>query len=207
MTTERSPDSSTADQRLRNCFLRLLSDVSSVPNWKSPKRNPSVMRRHLEQLVSATPADLKWGERPGLWKIAVLYGNPNEEGPFIVRAKFPANYEIPLHWHPATEFITILSGTVYLAFGKGADRSTATAYPAGSFAALPAHMPIRGWTEEEAVVQVHSSGPLETVLMEPSDRPGPVLWVHPAWRQDSHHASNRSARRRSGPKGGVSSSS
>jgi hypothetical protein len=30
-------------------------------------------------------------------QVAVLFGSPAEEGPFVIRLKFPAGYEVPAH--------------------------------------------------------------------------------------------------------------
>ena len=126
-----------------------------------------------EDVIAVTLADLTWQEGPQGRKVAVLYGNPTQEGPCVLRVKFPANHEIPLHWHPTTEFATILAGTVYFAVGRDADRSTAVAYGPGTFLAAPANLPIRGWTaDEEVVVQVHGMGPLHTIPLEPRETPG-----------------------------------
>ena len=67
------------------------------------------------------PATAKWGEFPVLpgAKIAVLAGNPAQPGLFVYRLLFPANYKVPPHYHPITENVTVISGTVNL--GMGAD--------------------------------------------------------------------------------------
>ena len=62
-----------------------------------------------------SPNDLQWTDVPSLppgAKIAVIEGPMSEAVPFTVRLKFPANYQIPAHWHPAIERVTVLSGTV-----------------------------------------------------------------------------------------------
>ena len=63
------------------------------------------------------PNDLKWSDVPSLptgAKIAVIEGPLNEAVPFTIRLKFPANYRLPAHWHPAVERVTVLSGTFYM---------------------------------------------------------------------------------------------
>ncbi|HEY2986701.1 MAG TPA: cupin, partial [Candidatus Binatia bacterium] len=55
------------------------------------------------------PNELKWADVPTLppgAKVAVIEGPPNEAVPFIMRLKFPADYKIPAHWHPAIEHLT-----------------------------------------------------------------------------------------------------
>jgi len=66
-----------------------------------------------EVVCNPGPATLPEGAQ-----IAVLLGSPAEEGPFVIRLKFPAGYEIPPHRHPQEEHVTVLSG----GFGMGAGR-------------------------------------------------------------------------------------
>ena len=64
-----------------------------------------------------TPSDLKWSDVPSLppgAKIAVIEGPMNEAVPFTVRIRFPADYKLPAHWHPAVERVTVLSGTFHM---------------------------------------------------------------------------------------------
>src|SRR5215831_144675 len=71
-----------------------------------------------------SPDDLKWGDIPSLppgAKIAVIEGPPNEAVPFTFRLRFPAGYQIPAHWHPAVERVTVLSGTFYMGLGDKLD--------------------------------------------------------------------------------------
>jgi hypothetical protein len=61
-----------------------------------------------------TEADaIKWGPAPDALpkggQLAGLSGDAGKSGPFIVRLKMPAGYEIPAHKHPHTERITVIS--------------------------------------------------------------------------------------------------
>ena len=69
-------------------------------------------------MVMLTPDEMKWTDGPpampaGL-KITMLEGNPGQPGPFTLRYKFPANYKVPAHTHPADEHVTVISGTFYV---------------------------------------------------------------------------------------------
>src|SRR6187402_2394727 len=68
-----------------------------------------------------TPAQIVWGPAPpGLpagSQAAVLSGDPGKPGPFTIRAKLPAGYKMPPHWHATDEHLTVMSGT--LAMGMG----------------------------------------------------------------------------------------
>lgn len=117
-----------------------------------------------EHSVLLAAGDLTWHREPDGTEVAVLYGNPAQEGPYVIRVRFPADWEMPFHWHPTAEFTTVLEGTLHLALGRDARREAATAYGPGSFFAIPAFVPIRAWTGNAAVaLQVHGMGPLVTV--------------------------------------------
>src|SRR5262245_19762703 len=85
------------------------------------------------QMVS--PNDLKWTDIPSLppgAKLAVIEGPLNESVPFTFRLRFPANYQIPAHWHPAVERVTVLSGTFYMGLGDKLDMNKSMALSPGS---------------------------------------------------------------------------
>jgi quercetin dioxygenase-like cupin family protein len=117
---------------------------------------------------TALQADaLTWGPAPGLppgAQIAVLYGDPSKEGPFVIRLKFPAGYQIPTHSHPTDEIITIVSGTARMAFGENAVEADAKAAGPGAFMVLPAGAWHSLWIDTETVVELHSTGPFDTHL-------------------------------------------
>ena len=59
-------------------------------------------------------ADLKWADAASLprgAKVALIEGTLNEAVPLTFRLKFPGNYKLPAHWHPAIEHVTVISGT------------------------------------------------------------------------------------------------
>ena len=56
------------------------------------------------------PSDLKWANVPSLppgAQISVIEGPMNEAVPFTIRLKFPKDYVIPAHSHPAIERVTV----------------------------------------------------------------------------------------------------
>ena len=66
--------------------------------------------------------DVKWGPAPNVFpagaQIAVLSGDPFKEGLYVVRLKMPADYKIPAHNHPTSEFVTVLSGDFHIGYGE-----------------------------------------------------------------------------------------
>jgi uncharacterized RmlC-like cupin family protein len=124
--------------------------------------------------VMITPSDLKWSDvsslPPGA-KIAVIEGPMNEAVPFTVRLRFPANYKIPAHWHPAVERVTVLSGTFHMGVGDKLDPQNATPLIPGSIAIIQPKTNHFAWTKEETVVQLNGVGPWGITYVNPKDDP------------------------------------
>jgi quercetin dioxygenase-like cupin family protein len=88
------------------------------------------------------------------------------------RSSFPANYRVPPHYHSVTEYVTVISGTIYNGFGEKVDTAQGTAYPAGSFFINPANHPHYFWTtDHEAILQFSIIGPLGMTFVNPADDP------------------------------------
>ena len=79
-------------------------------------------------------------------QISVLEGNPAEKGPVTLRLNFPANYNIPPHWHSMTERVTVLSGALHVGMGDKLDRQASQTLEPGGFVSLPAKMHHFAWT-------------------------------------------------------------
>lgn len=113
------------------------------------------------------PDALVWAPAEGLppgAEVAVLSGDPSKDGPFALRFKFPAGYEVGTHSHPTAEFVTILSGKGRMAFGETADAASAQPLVPGSFMSLPAGAWHHLWIDAETVVELHSTGPFGVTL-------------------------------------------
>lgn len=96
----------------------------------------------------------------------------NETVPFTARFKLPANYRIPAHWHPATERITVLSGTFYMGMGDVLDTTKGSAIPTGGFAVMQPKTPHFAYTTKGAVeLQLHSTGPWGVTYINAADDP------------------------------------
>lgn len=133
---------------------------------------PSLGWAQGHQMV--TPNDLKWADVPSLppgAKIAMIEGTLSEAAPFTFRLKFPAGYKIPAHWHPATERVTVISGTLNMGTGDKLDESKTMAVSAGSLVIMPAKTQHFGWTKEETIVQLNGVGPWGVTYVNPADDP------------------------------------
>ena len=124
--------------------------------------------------MMVTPDELKWVDIPSLppgAKLAVIEGPINQPGPVTFRLKLPANYQIPAHWHPAIEHVTVISGTFNMGTGDKLDRAKTKALTAGSVAIMQPKTNHFGWTKDETIVQVHGVGPWGVTYVNPADDP------------------------------------
>lgn len=124
--------------------------------------------------IMITPDELQWadvGSLPPGAKLAVLEGPLNEAVPFTFQLKMPANYEIPAHWHPAIEHVTVISGTFHMGVGDKLDKSKTRPLGAGSFAAMQPKTTHFAWTDSDTIVQVHGVGPWSINYVNPADDP------------------------------------
>jgi quercetin dioxygenase-like cupin family protein len=99
--------------------------------------------------------------------IAVVYGDPNKRGPFIIRVKSPDGYAIAPHYHAAVENVTVLQGTLLLGFGDKPDKAKTTAIPAGGFYSIPKGVHHFAFAKGETIVQIYSVGPRTKQRIEP----------------------------------------
>jgi quercetin dioxygenase-like cupin family protein len=124
--------------------------------------------------VVTPPNAIKWLNfplgGPGV-KAAVISGDPDKPGPFVLRIKSPAGAKVPPHWHPGDEHLTIVSGTFAIGMGDVFDPKKLTSLPPGSYALLPREMHHFAFSKTATVVQVHGMGPFQINFVNPADDP------------------------------------
>jgi len=126
-----------------------------------------------EAHIMLTPDKLQWTDVaafPGA-KIAIIEGPITEAVPFTFRIKFPADYRIAPHWHPATERFTVLSGIINLGVGDTFDQTKTKALPEDSISIMEPKMHHFAWIGEETIVQLSGMGPWGITYVNPADDP------------------------------------
>ena len=160
----------TARLKLRHCAIAALWIGAIAALWACTA--PTAWAQGTHAMVDADK--LVWAAVPSLPKgaqISVIEGPMSEAVPFTVRLKFPANYRIPPHWHPAIERVTVLSGTFNMGSGESFDNTKTHALSAGGMAIMPAKSPHFAWTAIETVVQLHGTGPWGVTYINAADDP------------------------------------
>jgi quercetin dioxygenase-like cupin family protein len=116
-----------------------------------------------EEYTAVMVRDIKWQDAPSIGpgaKTAVIDGDPKSSGPFVLRLKLPPRTTIGLHTHPATENVTVLSGTLYFAAGDKFDPNAAKAFGPGSYFSIEQGKPMFAYSKDtEVIAQIHGTGP------------------------------------------------
>jgi quercetin dioxygenase-like cupin family protein len=114
------------------------------------------------KVVVKMPGEIIFSESVGgKPQIAVLHGDPDKPGFYVLRMKFPVGFKVQPHTHPeGTRALTVLSGTLYFGFGETFDEAKVTAYPAGTFFTELPTTPHYVWAKDgDVIVEVAGIGP------------------------------------------------
>lgn len=107
------------------------------------------------------PKDIQWVRNAeGSSERAVLFGDPEQPGPYVMRIKWlPGNFSRP-HFHPNDRFFTVISGTWWIGTGDSFDPDRTVPAPAGSYVIHKGgQIHYDGAKNEETVIQVWGIGP------------------------------------------------
>jgi quercetin dioxygenase-like cupin family protein len=136
----------------------------------------AAVAQHGDMGFALNPPDqLQWKPGPPSLpkgaQIAVLEGDPSKEGPFVFRVKVPDGYRIPVHTHPKTERVTVISGMFNIGMGDKFDEKATQAMSAGTYGFWESGMKHFVWIKGETVVQFHGTGPWSIQYVNPADDP------------------------------------
>jgi hypothetical protein len=123
----------------------------------------------------------KWGDVPpaamkgtpsvelgGRLQLAVLQGNPMlPSQPYTLRLSCADGVKIAPHWHPATENVTVIKGTLAIGMGSNWDQAALHELPTGGFASAAARMKHFAACKGDTVLQVHGLGPFVVNFVRP----------------------------------------
>jgi quercetin dioxygenase-like cupin family protein len=125
--------------------------------------------------AQAKTAALKWmAGPPGMpagSTFAVVSGDPGKSGHFVIRAKLPADYAVPPHWHPTNEVVKVVSGKLHYGMSDKLDMAKAKTLTAGHTVTMKAKM--NHWVHAPAptTIQVSAQGPFQITYVDPKDDP------------------------------------
>ena len=124
--------------------------------------------------IGAKPS-LEWGPGPPSLpkgaKLAVISGNPNQPGPFVIQLRFPPGYAVPPHSHPSDEHVTVVDGVVSLGMGSVEDRGRMKVLGEGKSIVAPANMAHYASTTQGATLLIRAQGPFQVTYVNREDDP------------------------------------
>jgi hypothetical protein len=144
----------TSNKPKRYCLVTLLIVIFvSLGSARVTDLNPAAITYKL-------PDQIKWTDEPIGSKHAVLWGDPNKPGLYIVLVKWTAHHMSHPHWHPNDRFITVLSGTWWVGTGAKFDPDSTVALPAGTFVThFGKQVHYDGAKDGDAVLEIVGEGP------------------------------------------------
>jgi hypothetical protein len=118
---------------------------------------------------------LEWGPQPpGLpagARVAVVHGDPSKAGPFTIRVDMPDGYQVKPHWHPTTERLSVLEGTLLVGDGREwSDKSLRPLRP-GQGSTMAARHPHYVEAKGKTMLEIRSTGPFEITYVNTADDP------------------------------------
>jgi hypothetical protein len=113
------------------------------------------------------PEQIPWTKAEGGAQRAILAGDPDKPGLYVMLIKWlPYNMSRP-HFHPNDRFITVLSGTWWVGTGPKYDPDSTKPVPAGSFVThFGKQIHYDGAKDEPAVLEIVGMGPATTTPAE-----------------------------------------
>jgi quercetin dioxygenase-like cupin family protein len=120
---------------------------------------PEASRVELRTTKVLVWSDLNVAGFPPGVTMAVVHGDPAANRDYIIRLRLPAGYRFPVHWHPNSEHMTVLSGTFLLAMSNTSDESKLKSYGPGDFIYTPPRMSHFGGAKTPTEIQLNGNGP------------------------------------------------
>jgi quercetin dioxygenase-like cupin family protein len=121
------------------------------------------------------PEEIEWkpfAAFPPSARLAILVGQPLQEGPYTIRVKLPGGVKLMPHSHPEDRVYTVISGVFYIGLGAEFDPDKLQAYPPGAVIVLPGNTSHFHWAKSgEYITQVTAIGPLGLEYIDIKDDP------------------------------------
>jgi hypothetical protein len=114
------------------------------------------------------PENIKWVDNAAHTnQSAILYGDPEKEGPYAMLLKWKAGNMSRPHFHPHDRFFIVVSGTWWVGTGKKFDPASTVPLPAGTYVVHYAKgIHYDGAKDADVIIMVHGMGPATNVSAE-----------------------------------------
>lgn len=123
---------------------------------------------------SVNDQDLKWSFMPGFARpieVAIVSGDPNQPGPYVIRLRMPSGMKIAPQRHPDDRELTIIKGIFWSATGESYNWKEMNEYKAGTVLQKPAGEPHYGWARTGVILEEKGTGPTKIEYVHEDDDP------------------------------------
>jgi hypothetical protein len=118
-------------------------------------------------LAYKLPKDIPWVDQGGGSARAVLAGDPNKPGLYVLLNRWKAHNMSRPHFHPNDRFITVISGTWWVGTGSKFDPDSTVPMPPGTFVThFGKQIHYDGAKDEDAVLEIVGEGPATSTPAE-----------------------------------------
>ncbi|MFO1321362.1 MAG: cupin domain-containing protein [Burkholderiales bacterium] len=127
--------------------------------------------------VAATAADepeLKWAFVAGVPRpveMAIVSGNPDEAGPYVVRYRMPSGMRFAPHKYSDQRELTVVKGIWWMTPGESYNWRDMTEYQQGSVIVREAGKPYYAWARTAVLIEEKGTGPSTLQYVNPEDDP------------------------------------
>ena len=126
----------------------------------APELNPAAISYKL-------PNQINWVHAPNGSDSAVLAGDPSKPGMYIILTRWTAHHMSHPHFHPNDRFITVVSGTWYVATGAKYDPDHMVPMPTGTFVThYGKQIHYDGAKDADCVLEIVGEGPATSTPAE-----------------------------------------
>ena len=103
-------------------------------------------------------------------RLAIVVGQPFQDGPYTIRVKVPRGVKLMPHSHTEDRIYTVISGIFYIGLGDQFDADKLESYPPGVEIILPGNTSHCHWSGDY-ITQVTAIGPLGLEYINSKDDP------------------------------------
>jgi hypothetical protein len=113
------------------------------------------------------PNQISWVDQANGAKQAVVQGDPDKPGLYVLLIRWPAHRMSRPHFHPSDRFITVLSGTWWVGTGSKYAPETTVPLPSGTFVKhFAKEVHYDGAKDEDTVLEIVGMGPATSTPAE-----------------------------------------
>jgi hypothetical protein len=151
----------TANMLRRHWLLGLLGAAALLLGpAKAADLNPAALK-------FTTPDKIKWVMGENGADTAVLLGDPDKPGLYIILTKWHPNHMSRPHFHPHDRYITVLSGTWWVGTGSKYDPDSTVPLPTGSYVThFAKQIHYDGAKDGETLLEIVGEGPATSTPAE-----------------------------------------